>query len=426
MSGFRTTSDGHPSRLGSVNLVVGGQFGSEAKGHVAHRLIRQRAAELDTSAVSVVSARVGGPNAGHTVVDDNGVSFPLRTVPVGAVTDGCQLVICAGSEIEIPVLIGEIEMLQAAGHKLGGRFFIDPEATLVEDRHKATEHGDLYRGHRDLVTEIGSTGKGIGAARADRIMRRAARVGDSRDLVAVLGIYGVAVRDTAEHLRGQLSAGATIVIEGTQGYGLGLHAGLYPYCTSTDCRGIDLLAQAGINPWHIPGITGHYTRNLPNHPVQTWVVVRPYPIRVAGNSGPLGGETTWEQLGLEPEITTVTKKTRRVGLWDPELVNRAVRANGGGHPDLYTGAYSSQVGMGPVRIAFTMADQVIPAIHQRHGDIGPDGKGPLLEDFFSTEWLGNPNPGPQYIDWIRKIERDAGERVALVTTGPNTGIWITK
>jgi adenylosuccinate synthase len=65
------------------------------------------------------------------------------------------------------------------------------------------------------------------------------------------------------------------------------------------------------------------------------VVCRTFPIRVAGNSGPLNHETTWEALAgatdgyIQPERTTVTKKVRRVGRWDQQLVDRAMRANGG-------------------------------------------------------------------------------------------------
>lgn len=64
------------------------------------------------------------------------------------------------------------------------------------------------------------------------------------------------------------------------------------------------------------------------------LVIRCYPIRVAGDSGPLTGETSWEQIaveaGIEADITewtTVTRKMRRVGRFDPEIVYRAIQAN---------------------------------------------------------------------------------------------------
>jgi adenylosuccinate synthase len=58
------------------------------------------------------------------------------------------------------------------------------------------------------------------------------------------------------------------------------------------------------------------------------LVARTFPIRVAGHSGPLHGETSWDAVGVKPEQTTVTLKTRRVGIWDEQLVNRSIRLNG--------------------------------------------------------------------------------------------------
>ena len=64
------------------------------------------------------------------------------------------------------------------------------------------------------------------------------------------------------------------------------------------------------------------------------MVLRSYPIRVAGDSGPLPNETTWEDIaksaGMTADIreyTTVTKKLRRVGNFDAELVRRAIDVN---------------------------------------------------------------------------------------------------
>jgi adenylosuccinate synthase len=127
-----------------------------------------------------------------------------------------------------------------------------------------------------------------------------------------------------------------VIIEGTQGYGLGLHTGFYPQTTSSDCRAIDFLAMAGISPWQA-GIN-----------IEVILVARVYPIRVAGNSGPLMAETTWAELGLPEERTTVTNNVRRVGAWDDELVFEAIEANGGGgfHPD--------------VKLALTMLDHRFP------------------------------------------------------------------
>jgi adenylosuccinate synthase len=285
--------------MATVHVVVGGQFGSEGKGHFTAQLARKLADEVDTPLI----IRTGGPNAGHSVVDSKGHVWRLRQIPAAAVSvPEAPLALAAGCEIDTAVLSAEILELEEAGIPILERLVIDSQATLLEDHHKAQEVS--------LVTAIGSTGKGIGAARADRIMRTAAIWGNDGNTAEEAGLW----------LRGR---SGPIIIEGTQGYGLGLHAGFYPKCTSRDVRGIDLLAEAGIAPWQ-PGVDR----------VLVWVVFRPFPIRVAGDSGPLQDETSWEDLGLDPEYTTVTKKVRRVGMWDSQLAADAMHGNGAPSPDV--------------------------------------------------------------------------------------------
>jgi adenylosuccinate synthase len=348
-----------------LSVVVGGQYGSEGKGAIAGHLTKPQSRP-------VYCVRVGGPNAGHTVLG-NGPEGPrhpwrLRTIPVAAVTNpDATLVIAAGSEIDPDVLTYEAELLEDYGHNIWERLYIDYQATVLEKKHIETETT------LDIHTKIGSTGKGIGAARADRIMRTAQIWGEATELHRQFPIY------TDDFLQGALEEGAHVVIEGTQGYGLGLHAGHYPQCTSNDARAIDFLAMAGISPW------ASYIGTF-----RAYVVARVYPIRVAGNSGPLKGETTWEELGLEPELTTVTRKVRRVGKWDPDLVQEAVRANGG---------------PSHVRVCLTMLDHAVPET--------ANYTGPL-------ELL--PEPAQR---WIQQVERETNAPVAMVGTGPDTiaGGW---
>lgn len=308
------------ARRNTVDVIVGGQFGSESKGRVTLDVIRDRLAQRQ----HVHSVRVAGPNAGHVVIDPQGRRWAMRQLPVGFVEPEVQLVIAAGSEIDARVLASEIVEVEAAGYSVRNRLWIHPEATYLEPRHIQDEKDS------DLTERLGSTAKGIGAARADRVWRTARRVTDAPEVFGDLGrIAGVS------GIRHQV--GVSVVIEGTQGYGLGLHAGHYPQCTSSDARAIDFLAMAGISPWDLQD---------PRHDLRVWVVIRPYPIRVAGNSGKLPGETTWNDLGLPEEKTTVTQKVRRVGEFDPAIVRQALEANG----------YAC------TRIALAMADQVAPSL----------------------------------------------------------------
>jgi adenylosuccinate synthase len=339
-----------------LSVVVGAQYGSEGKGAIAGHLSQ-------VPGRPVTCVRVGGPNAGHTVLGNGpeGRNHPwrLQTIPVAAVTNhDANLVIAAGSEIEPGLLETEIELLEDYGHPVRHRLFIDSQATVLTKEHQQTETD------RQMHQKIGSTGKGIGAARAARLMRDAPLWKD-------ISLNHV---NTTSVINDDLLTGHHIIIEGTQGYGLGLHAGHYPQCTSNDARAIDFLAMAGINPWQ--DNIGRFT---------IYAVARVYPIRVAGNSGPLHDETTWEELGLEPELTTVTRKTRRVGNWDANLVAQAVRANGG---------------PGHVTVALTMLDHAVPEVY---GYTGPTN---LLPD--------------EARRWISRAEQDTGARVSLVGTGPNT------
>lgn len=331
---------------GKVSVVVGGQFGSEAKGAVAGYLASTR----QNMSRSTTCVRVGGPNAGHTVYgrcpvectdahikqrDDkdfeNSHPWRLRQIPVAAVTNpNAALVIAAGSEVDFEVLETEIRQLSSAGYEIGTRLFVDKAATVLSATHINAE------ARHNMNGRLGSTAKGIGAARADRVWREAMIVGDITD--GFLTDY--VVTDTVAMLERGLRMHAHVVIEGTQGYGLGLHTEFYPMCTSGDTRAIDFLAQAGISPW------AKYVEEF-----EVWVVARTRPIRVAGNSGPLKGETSWDALGLEAEKTTVTQRVRRVGEFDPELVKKAVHANGGGDD-------KDSV----VKLALMMADYEIPGL----------------------------------------------------------------
>lgn len=343
--------------MSKLQIVVGGQYGSEGKGAVA--------GYLSHTARPFVGVRVAGPNAGHTVYGrgpngEESYAWRLRTVPVNAVTNpDSDIVIAAGSEIDVPVLEQELTDLDKAGYEASARLLIDGQATVLEERHHDLETIDK------MHERLGSTGKGIGAARADRILRKAQIWSNTGHIAA----------DTGKILNDALCDGATVCIEGTQGYALGLHAGRYPYCTSSDTRAIDFAAMAGVMPWadHVEEF-------------EVYVVLRTYPIRVAGNSGPMNDETSWEELGFEPELTTVTKKVRRVAHWDPELAAEAVAGNGG-----------SPV----VRIALTMFDYEFPEI-AGHTD-------PTELSF-------------EMLDYIRAVEAQAGASVQLIGTGPTTMI----
>lgn len=349
--------------MSTLDVVVGGQFGSEAKGHAVQRLAEKRI--FDHGSARII--RVAGPNAGHTGYDPKGEAWALRQVPVAAVVPGDAILeIAPGSEIDPVVLLDEIDRLSNAGLLRDKTVVVSAEATIITEAHKIAEADGL------LTARLGSTGKGIGAARADRIMRTANRLADDENLVARLESRNVLVVN-----KSYPTPSTPTIIEGTQGYGLGVHAGFYPQCTSSDCRAIDFLAMAGINPW-----------NWESEDLTVWVMARVFPIRVAGNSGPLKDEVSWTELGLPEEYTTVTKKVRRVGKPDWQLVRQAVEANGPNN----------------VQIALSMVDQLYPVVRDRpysHRD-------PVWVE--PSHFLG-------------AVEKEVGAPIGLVMSGPNTAGW---
>jgi adenylosuccinate synthase len=130
----------------------------------------------------------------------------------------------------------------------------------------------------------------------------------------------VTVRPVAPLLHDELARGGTVIVEGTQGFGLSLlHGSHYPHVTSKDTTAAAFAAEVGLSPRHVGEIV---------------LVIRTYPIRVGGPSGPLPDEITWEQLAREseapsaiPEYTSVTGTLRRVARFDIELVKSACRYN---------------------------------------------------------------------------------------------------
>lgn len=287
---------------GSVVALVGGQYGSEGKGAIAAHLARQ----FDTH------VRVGGPNAGHTYRDPSGRMFVSQQLPCGWINPSAALVIGRGAVVDVEQLDKEIRLAEEVDPTVRQRVFLDRHAwplTVFDQINEGGVDGDMHR-------LIGSTGKGVGAARIERIDRDPR---SPRSIVTELERHGISIPvvDTVDLLH---SGGAgRILLEGTQGSGLSLIHGPWPYVTSEDTNAAGLLAATGVPPQALE---------------KTILVVRTYPIRVAGNSGPLPKETSWEYLSaatngyIRPERTTVTKKVRRVAHFDIEVVRQAVRLNG--------------------------------------------------------------------------------------------------
>ena len=160
-----------------------------------------------------------GSDSGHTVVD-RGRHSVLRHLPTPALLDDVIAVIPTGAYLDVDILLREAEETGMTKDRL----FIHPMAVVIDESMKADER------EAGLVKEIASTGQGIGGAVAQRAMRRPSVTfaGDT------MSLRGFVRTDLDRILADSLTRGERVLIEGTQGFGLSILHGSYPYTASRD------------------------------------------------------------------------------------------------------------------------------------------------------------------------------------------------
>lgn len=353
---------------GNILAVVGGQYGSEGKGVIVHSIANEYG----------IHVRTGGPNAGHSF-KHAGRTWKQQVIPCGWTNPNALLVIGRGALVDVAQLKKELDAIREVDPTIDDRLIIDEKAGTISPQHHAEEggvHGEIHR-------RIGSTGEGVGAARIARIQRDSSKFQPIGSSVSTFGpwvgagdgwLQRLLVRNTPGLLYRKREGGVPILLEGTQGSGLSLIHGPWPYVTSNDTNAAQLAADAGIAPRFVN---------------RTLLVCRTFPIRVAGNSGPLEGETTWDELSRltgRPvlERTTVTNKIRRVGNWDLQKVLDAIVLNA------------------PTSLAITFMDYLFP---QTEG----------VEDHWKLT--------KSVEDWVDVIEAQTGVEVSILGTGGPT--WST-
>lgn len=322
----------------TCTIVVGGQWGDEAKGKISSYL-----ALRDDPGVAV---RAGlGPGAGHTVVH-GGRTLRLRQVPSAVVNPRTRLLLGAGVLIRPEVLLREIKETG-----VGDRVGVDYRATVIEPGHVEAEQADA--GLRDTVR---STGSGHGPALAARAMRSARRAQDVAELAPYL-------TDVAAEVNAAVDAGDGVQVEGTNGFGLSVLYGSYPYTVGKDSTASTAAADVGLGPLAVDEVV---------------LVFRAYPTRVGAGPFPTEiPEEEAERRGIV-EYGTVTGRRRRTGTFDLDQAREAVRINR------------------PSRLALTFLDHVTPDA------LGARG-GPLPAEAAA---------------FVRHVEKGLGRPVDLIGTGP--------
>jgi len=344
-------------RNGKAIAIVGLQFGSEGKGAISSYL----------APITSTTVRIGAANAGHTVIYKN-KAYVMRQIPCGWVNPLTKLVVGISSLISLPVLLQEIKIIETI-LPLRNRLFIDAHAHVITENQIQRE---MKTGLADRIASTSAkSGLGIAMAAVDKILR-SSECKMAKD-IPELKEY---IIDTSELINNDLDLDQIVVFEGTQGFGLSVDHGYFPFTTSRDTTAQSLFAGSGVNPYCFD--------------VEVIGVTRAYPIRVGGNSGPFNPdskELTWKQVaelaGDKKDITektSVTQTIRRVATFSWEGIKRSCMINR------------------PTEIALTFADHIDSSIYERT----------LLTDKVEK--------------FITRIEDTTGIPVGLIKTGQNTTI----
>ena len=314
-----------------VELIVGLQWGDEGKG----KIVDLKAKDFD-----IVVRSQGGHNAGHTVVVD-GVKYSLHLLPSGVLNPNAINVIANGVVVYPPQLIKEIENF---GHNIKKKLLISDKAHMILDHHIAVDKArEKLRGKK----AIGTTGRGIGPAYADKVARVGVRMGELKDIDRLLeklehyyemnrGYFeyleikipslnqlkkelkywqnelGEMIVDTTKYLWDNLNK--HILLEGAQATLLDIDHGTYPYVTSSNTIASGALTGSAIPPKKLSkviGIAKAYTTRVGNGPFPTEDLGEDgYRLREAGR-----------------EFGTTTGRPRRCGWLDLVALKYAVTLN---------------------------------------------------------------------------------------------------
>ncbi len=319
-------------------VVVGTQWGDEGKAKVIDYL---------SKFCDVIVRFHGGANAGHTVMANN-EKFVFHLVPSGIMYPDKTCVVSNGVVFDIEQFLSEVDELVARNVKVDGRLFVSDLAHLVLPFHKLL---DAAHESAQGDAKIGTTGRGIGPAYADKATRAGLRAGDLLDWNAftaklsktfelkkqLLSFYkrpmelklddlvekyrGLRKRmlpfiaDTSDLLHNAVAGGKSLLFEGAQGTFLDIDHGTYPFVTSSNTIAGAACTGAGVGPSlinHVIGIVKAYTTRVGNGPFPTELdndLGRS--IRAAGG-----------------EFGATTGRPRRCGWFDSVMLRRSARLNG--------------------------------------------------------------------------------------------------
>ncbi|CAO1654052.1 adenylosuccinate synthase [Salinibacterium sp. NSLL150] len=318
-------------------VIIGAQWGDEGKG---------KATDLLGSRIDYVVKFNGGNNAGHTVVIGD-EKYALHLLPSGILTEGVTPIISNGVVIDPEVLFEELDALIARGVDVS-KLLVSANAHIITNYHRTLDKvTERFLGKR----QIGTTGRGIGPAYADKINRVGIRVQDLFDenilrqkvegaldqknhllvkvynrraieveeIVTELLSYADRLRpmvaDTGLLLNKALDDGEIVLFEGGQATMLDVDHGTYPFVTSSNSTSGGAATGSGVAPnrlERIIGIVKAYT---------TRVGAGPFPTELHDESGEFLRANGFE-------FGTTTGRPRRCGWYDAPIARYTARVNG--------------------------------------------------------------------------------------------------
>ncbi len=318
-------------------LITGAQWGDEGKG---------RATDLLGSRVDYVVKFNGGNNAGHTVVIGD-EKYALHLLPSGILTPGVTPIIANGVVVDLAVLKQELDALNARGVDTS-KLKVSANAHVITAYHRTLDKvTERFLGKR----QIGTTGRGIGPAYADKINRVGIRIQDIFDesilrqkveaaldfknqvLVEIynrraIGVDEVVdellsfrellepmVCDTSLMLHEAIESDKTVLFEAGQATMLDIDHGTYPFVTSSNATAGGASTGSGLPPHKIDRVIA---------------VIKAYTTRVG--AGPFPTEL-FDEMGehlakVGHEYGTTTGRLRRCGWYDAPMARYAARING--------------------------------------------------------------------------------------------------
>jgi adenylosuccinate synthase len=411
-------------------IIVGMQWGDEGKGKIV---------DLICPAFEGVVRFQGGHNAGHTVrfADRH---FSLHLIPSGILHPEMQCVLGNGMVVAPPAFFAELERLEEAGVRTGGRLFVSNRAHALLPWHVELDQArEGALGGR----AIGTTARGIGPAYEAKASRHGLRLGGlgSEGLEEVLAAEHAKIgaelaalgapeptsqtelarlcrewaerlapllADTEALLAGWIEEGRSLLFEGAQGALLDLDHGTYPYVTSSSSTAGGACTGSGVPPTAIDGTIG---------------IVKAYTTRVGGGPFPteLLDETGEFLRRRGNEFGTTTGRPRRCGWLDTVVVRYARRLNGTGALALTKLDVLDQLEEIRVCTAYEIDGREtrdLPAdlgALERARPVYRTVPGWRRDTSGTLELEALPEAARAY---VRLIEEEVGARVDLISTGP--------